>query len=250
MVRIGEMLEDVTVCATRLNIKIVRLTGRVDATIIEGVDDPKNIRIIMNMITKHVYPDFRGRFGIQDLRTLKKLLLLGKERNGTVGVARDKYFDPPLVSAIAIKSGDLVSYHQLMRDNLPLQMVNKLGALNWDLSFALAKSRTKAFSKIAPTMAKFDEKNFSITTRDAKLIFTIGDEKDERTAGVPKITIHDDVKTDIVPDVQWKCGSFMKVMRACGNRNPLMQISNQGVIKFYFDTGVAEYLICLPGFKS
>jgi len=247
---ITEVFADVISYARSQKIQVVRITGTKRATLFEGVDNAKNCRICMRAVARQIFDQLIGRFGIEDLNLLKKLIETNKKMNGTAYYTYCRFFNPPLLDGLRFETEYGKSKYYFLRDKLPQILVEKEDAIKWNFTFVPEEILIEGFRKAARVHAKL-ERNFVIRSADGKLFFEIEAEDDY---GLPvssaKFCMAHGLTCDLNPPVHWQCSTFFKIIWTARKCKKLVSISNMGVIQIYVDTGLVKYEFVLPGFKS
>lgn len=242
MVTVKDTLLDLLEFTNNEFFDCVKIVGSDTETLISASDGEPTL--ILNGRTKEPQDALKGTLGLggltflsglfkqQDLRTpTSSVTVQTRERNG---IEYTEMFN------FVGDDGTEASYRLMHESALPDMPVFK--GTDWDIEFVPDKAKIDKFAHLAALMGDI-ESQFSAKVVDGDLVFHIGEEA--ASSHKVKMVFASDITENVTAGLKWPCRQVLYALRASqtGNRavDPIMKISNKGVICVSIDSGLGEY---------
>ncbi len=240
MVTVKDTLLDLLEFTNNEFFDCVKIIGSDKETLISASDGEPTL--ILNARTKEPSEELIGTLGLGSLSILSGLFKLKNLRNSTVEVMTKNRNGIEYAEMFNFVSdtGTEASYRLMHESALPDMPVFK--GTTWDIEFTPKKDEIEEFGQLASLMGDI-ESQFNAKVIDNNLVFYIGEES--ASSHKVKMIFEVGVNGSVTAGLKWPCRQVLYALRACvtGNRasDPIMKISNKGVICISIDSGLGEY---------
>lgn len=216
----------------------VKLQG--DDNKVEILATDENKTLILNGQTKHPYEDFKGTFGMGNLKYLNGIANFGPFRtdSSTVKVHRRERNGEQVPESIEFVSQDKTkSTYRLMHESA-IPKVAKFKGANWDIEFKPRKEKINEFSQLA-SLYQDMESYFSVRTdQENNLMFFLGEE--EAASHKAELVFEKNVGT-MNDTLVWPIGAVLQVLKLSETGDSKLRITKDGVMNIEIDSGLATY---------
>jgi hypothetical protein len=225
--------------------EMVKITGSLDKTEIETVDEHKTV-IFKGEMLNPVAEFVDSTVGLSRMQVLQGYLqypgfddenakqeVIMQERNGE---------NVPVEVKFTAQDGNDAHYRFMLADviNQQLKAIKFKGA-EFDVNVVPSTKNLKDLGYFNSVLGGF-EANFSPKTDGTKLWFHIGDGVSDRT----KILVSDSIEGSITKDWRWPLDIVLKILRLSDSGNCVMSINDQGLLQIIVDSGIGKYTYLLP----
>ncbi len=225
--------------------EMVKITGSLDKTEIETVDEHKTV-IFKGEMLNPVAEFVDSTVGLSRMQVLQGYLqypgfddenakqeVIMQERNGE---------NVPVEVKFTAQDGNDAHYRFMLADviNQQLKAIKFKGA-EFDVNVVPSTKNLKDLGYFNSVLGGF-EANFSPKTDGTKLWFHIGDGVSDRT----KILVSDSIEGSITKDWRWPLDIVLKILKLSDSGNCVMSINDQGLLQIIVDSGIGKYTYLLP----
>jgi hypothetical protein len=225
--------------------EMVKITGSLDKTEIETVDEHKTV-IFKGEMLNPVAEFIDSTVGLSRMQVLQGYLqypgfddenakqeVIMQERNGE---------NVPVEVKFTAQDGNDAHYRFMLADviNQQLKAIKFKGA-EFDVNVVPSTKNLKDLGYFNSVLGGF-EANFSPKTDGTKLWFHIGDGVSDRT----KILVSDSIEGSITKDWRWPLDIVLKILKLSDSGNCVMSINDQGLLQIIVDSGIGKYTYLLP----
>jgi hypothetical protein len=222
-------------------IDLVKITGTVKETVIDGIAEDRSVVVQGRFLTP--VADFIGTFGMPNLTKLKILLNLQEYReNADITVRRQERNGEQAPVGLHFKNaaGDFKNDYRFMTAEIVAEKLKtaKFRGANWNIEFEPTIAGIQRMKMQA--QANAEESTFLTRTEAGDLKFMFGD----HSTHAGEFVFHPGVTGELKRAWAWPVKQVISILDLVGDK--IVRISDDGAAQITVNSGIAEYNYILP----
>lgn len=222
-------------------VEVIKITGTDRDVLVQCHDEDKTLYVVGNI--KSEIPEFKGEFGITNLKMLSGLLNFSHFQEATFKVLTRKVDDVDMPSQLQFKGKGSKSQFNLM-DSRYVPKQAKVSEIPWEVEIDdLTKDTLTEFQQFAGLYSEID-KHFNISVENGNVNVAFGEEASSTHSGSMRLTA---AKTNsTIAPLSFPVDKFIMLMKlAIASENGKIMITSKGLLGLDVETefGVYHYYL-------